>query len=92
MSYGGLGGTPVTGLFGHIRANGTKAAAVRGFSMHLYDHDPDARRRVMDRVLELFAAGAIRPPIGARIALERAGEAQAMVEAGNALGRVILKP
>ena len=92
VSYGALGGTPETGLFDQLRANGAKAASVRSFSMHLYDRDPEARRRVMARIIELFAAGAIRPPIGARIALERAGEAQAMVEAGNALGRVILKP
>ncbi len=92
VSYGALGGTPETGLFDQLRAKGAKAASVRSFSMHLYDRDPDARRRVMARIIELFAAGAIRPPIGARLALERAGEAQAMVEAGNALGRVILKP
>ena len=65
---------------------------MRAFSMHLYDHDPDARRRVMDQVLELFATGAIHPPIGARLPMERAAEAQTMVETGNALGRVILKP
>ena len=34
----------------------------------------------------------IRPPIGARFALDRAAGAQAMVEAGGALGRVILVP
>ena len=92
VSYGDLGGTPETGLFHHIRINGTKAAAVRSFSMHLYDHDPEARRRVMDQVLELFAANAIHPPIGAQLPMERAAEAQSIVEMGNALGRVILKP
>ena len=92
VSYGDLGGTPETGLFHHIRKNGTKAAAVRSFSMHLYDHDPEARRRVMDQVLELFAANAIHPPIGAQLPMERAAEAQSIVEMGNALGRVILKP
>ena len=92
VSYGSIGGTPETGLFQRIHANGTKAAAVRAFSMHLYDHDPEARRRLMDQVLELFAAGAIHPPIGARLPMERAAEAQTMVETGNALGRVILKP
>ena len=92
VSYGDLGGTPETGLFHHIRINGTKAAAVRSFSMHLYDHDPEARRRVMDQVLELLAAHAIHPPIGAQLPMERAAEAQSIVEMGNALGRVILKP
>ena len=92
VTYGTLGGTPETGLFQHLHANGTKGAAVRAFSMHLYDHQPDARRRVMDQVLELFAAGAIRPPIGARLPMDRAGEAQTMVETGSALGRVLLKP
>ena len=91
VSYGDLGGTPETGLFQHIRVNGMKAAAVRSFSMHLYDHDPEARRRVMDHVLELFAAGEIHPPIGARLPMERAAEAQTIVENGSALGRIILK-
>ena len=92
VSYGDLGGTPETGLFQHIRVNCMKAAAVRSFSMHLYDHDPEARRRVMDHVLELFAAGDIHPHIGSRLPMEQVAEAQSMVETGNALGRIILKP
>ena len=92
VSYGSLGGTQETGLFEHLRVNGSKAAAVRSFSMHLYDHDPAARRAVMDHVLDLFATGKIRPPIGARLPMDRAGEAQTIVETGKALGRVILKP
>ena len=92
VTYGSLGGTPETGLFQRVHANGTKGAAVRAFSMHLYDDDPEARRRVMDHVLELFAARAIRPPIGARFPMERAADAQIMVETGSALGRVILEP
>ena len=92
VSYGDLGGTPETGLFQHIRANGMKAAAVRSFSMHLYDRDPEARRRVMDHVLELFAAGDIHPPIGSRLPMEQVAKAQSMVEMGKTLGRILLKP
>jgi NADPH2:quinone reductase len=92
VSYHARHGTPATNLFDDLRANSTKAAAVRTFSMHLYDNDDAGRRRIMDRVLALFAEGAIRPPIGVRLPMARAGEAQTMVESGNALGRVILEP
>ncbi len=92
VSYNDRDGAPARDVFGDIRANAVKAAAVRAFSMHIYDRDPDGRRRIMERIVDLCAAGAIRPPIGARFAMERAGEAQAMVEAGGALGRVILVP
>ena len=47
------------------------------------------RRR---KSFRLLAAGMIRPPIWARLPLAEAGKAQAMIEGGRVLGKVILKP
>ena len=92
VSYGDQGGPPAKELFAALRAAGGKNPAVRIFSMHVYDDDPGPRRRIMERLIGLLADGAIRPAIAARLPLARAAEAQAMVEDGRALGRVILKP
>ena len=43
-------------------------------------------------LIELLAKSAIRPRVAARLPLADAAEAQHLVESGQALGRVILKP
>lgn len=92
VSYGAQDGPPASDLFLDLRADAGKSLGVRVFSMHVYDADPDGRRRIMRRIIGLLADGDIRPAIAARLPLDRVAEAQDMVEHGRALGRVILKP
>ncbi|MEE2968670.1 MAG: zinc-binding dehydrogenase [Pseudomonadota bacterium] len=58
----------------------------------MYDNDRDKRRRIVGELIELLAKSAIRPRVAARLPLADAAEAQHLVESGQALGRVILKP
>jgi NADPH:quinone reductase-like Zn-dependent oxidoreductase len=49
-------------------------------------------RRQLEDCLALVARGAVKPIISLALPLERAAEAHALVEAGKAAGRIVLRP
>jgi NADPH2:quinone reductase len=92
VSYNASAGLPQENLLGELRRQGARCLAVRVFEMHLYDNDRPGRRRTMQSVIDACAAGRISPEVSARLPLEKADRAHAMVERGEALGKIILKP
>lgn len=92
VSYNASGGLPAGDLLGALRRNGSRCPAIRIFEMHLYDDDRENRRRTMQSVIDAWTAGRISPVVSARLPLAEAGRAHAMVERGEALGKIILKP
>jgi NADPH2:quinone reductase len=92
ISFNVLGGLPEQDLFKEMRAHLNKSPAVRCFTMHTYDHDPAIRRRLIERVLNLFEAGKVRPEIFDRIPLAEARRAHELLDGGDVLGKLILKP
>jgi NADPH2:quinone reductase len=52
--------------------------------------DPAAHQRNVQELLDLYAAGKIKPHVSARFPLERAGEAIAHLAARKALGKVVV--
>lgn len=92
VSFNALGGLPEKDLFREMRAHLPKSPAVRCFTMHSFDHDPAARQRIASRTIELFAAGAVNPPIDRRLPLAEARRAHELLDARAVLGKLILKP
>lgn len=92
VSFNVLGGLPEKDLFREMRAHLPKSPSVRCFTMHSFDHDPAARQRIAARVLALFAAGAVKPPVYRRVPLAEARRAHEMLDAREVLGKLILKP
>jgi NADPH:quinone reductase len=92
VSYGFLAGPPGGDVMGAIRRRITDCLGMRIFSMHAFDQDRSRRRGVTAELFGLLAAGKIKPPIFARLPLADAGKAQALIEEGKVLGKVILKP
>ncbi|HEY0300801.1 MAG TPA: zinc-dependent alcohol dehydrogenase family protein [Rhizomicrobium sp.] len=92
VSFNALGGLPEKDLFKEMRAHLPRSPAVRCFTMHSFDHDPAARRRVAQAALDLFAAGRVKPPVFARLNLSEARRAHEMLDARQVLGKIILKP
>jgi NADPH2:quinone reductase len=92
VSYGLLDGHPGGDVLGAMRKRITDCLGVRIFSMHAFDQDRSRRREVTEGIFRLLAAGKIKPPIWARLPLADAGKAQALIESGKVLGKVILKP
>jgi NADPH2:quinone reductase len=92
VSYNALSSMPDKDLLSEMRAHVGKSPAVRCFSFHSYDHDPEGRRRLMRAVIGLLADGAIRPAIGARFNLGEVRQAHVLIDAGTALGRIVMHP
>lgn len=92
VSFNALGGFPAKDLFREMRANLPLSPGVRCFTMHSFDHDPEARARIAERVVALFAEGKVKPPVHARLPLAEARRAHEMLDARRALGKVILTP
>jgi NADPH2:quinone reductase len=90
--YGALDGPAPADLMAAMRRRPGASPALRVFSIHAFDHDRDARRRATTALLDLLASGAIRPAIHARLPLREAGQAQALLESGHVLGKLLLKP
>jgi NADPH2:quinone reductase len=90
--YGALDGPAPSDLMAAMRRRPGHSPALRLFSIHAFDHDRDARRRTTGALLDLLASGAIRPAIHARLPLAEAGRAQALLESGKVLGKLLLKP
>ena len=92
VSFNALGGFPEKDLFQEMRANLPRSPAVRCFTMHSYDHDPEGRKRLVDAVIKLFAEGKVIPQIHARLPLADAKKAHALLDARAVHGKLVLKP
>ena len=92
VSYGRLDGPPDADLLTAMRANSAKSPAVRFFTIHSFDDRPDIRAAAMTVLLDHLAAGRIGPLIHDRLPLAEAGRAQALLESGLVIGKLLLKP
>jgi NADPH2:quinone reductase len=70
-----------------------KGVIVKGFELRTFaQHAPEAARRDVDELAELFAAGAVRPYVSAVFPLKRVGEALRAVADRRAVGKVVIDP
>ena len=92
ISYGRLDGPPDPDFLAAMRATFGKSPAVRFFTIHSFDDRPDIRAATMRTLLDHLAAGSIRPLIYDRLPLAEAGRAQALLERGEVIGKLLLKP
>ena len=83
---------PRDDVYARMRALSTRSPALRCFNIHTYDRHPEQRRCLMKQVIELFAQGKIDPRVGARLPMSAAAEAHRMLEAGAAIGKIVLHP
>jgi NADPH:quinone reductase len=92
VSFGHVAGHPSGDVMEAMFKRMSHCLAVRFFSIHAFDRDRSTRRATTAKILRLLADGKIKPPIWARLPLADAGKAQALIERGDVLGKVILKP
>jgi NADPH2:quinone reductase len=89
--YGGLGGKAALDLQTTIRTS-KNSPAFRQFSIHTWDHLPDERRAGMRALIDMLAAGKLKPRIYAKVPLTQAARAHEMLESGEVLGKLLLTP
>jgi len=92
VSYGVLGGLPEQDLFRTMRSEVERCPALRCFTMHSFDHQPELRDRCTDKVLRLFAEGKIDPLLGPILPLAQAAAAHKLLEQRGVIGKILLKP
>jgi len=89
--YGGLGGKAPLDLEQTLRARGN-SPAIRHFTIHTWDRLVEERRAGMHAIIDMLAAGKLRPRIHAVLPLAQAARAHEMLGSGAVLGKLILKP
>jgi NADPH:quinone reductase len=89
--YGGLGGKAQLDLQTTMRAS-KNSPSLRQFSIHTWDHLIDERRAGLRALIDMLAAGKLRPRIHARLPLAQAARAHEMLEGGEVLGKLLLVP
>ena len=72
--------------------NSDKCAAVRIFSMHVFDDWPERRRRGMQWLIERLGNRVIRPRIHGLLPLSEARKAHEMLESGEIIAKLLLRP
>jgi NADPH2:quinone reductase len=92
VSINSLGREPDTDLFTELRALLSRSLGVRLYSIHTLDEEPHIRRALMQRAIELMAAGRLHPPKPTLLPLKEAARAHEMLEAATTLGKLILMP
>ena len=92
VSYGRLDGPPNPDFVTAMRKHHAKSPAVRFFTIHSFDDRPDIRAGATQALLNHLASGEIKPLIFTRLPLAEARRAHEMLEAGEVIGKILLKP
>lgn len=91
--YGRIAGAPnAAAVYEAMDRQMGRSLALRLFSMHAFDHDPQSRQACTAALLNLLGTGAIKPVIFERVPLAQAARAQELLESGKVIGKVLLKP
>jgi NADPH2:quinone reductase len=92
VSYGFRKGWPDPSLVAAMRSNFDASPALRIFTMHSFDKRPDIRKATMNALLAHLAAGELHPLIYDRVPLAKASRAHEMLESGEVIGKLVMKP
>jgi len=92
VMFGQIAGAPDPDVLNPMRAQFGHSVALRLFSIHVLDDQPDIRRGAMEQAIAALAAGEIAPRIHARLPLAEAAEAHRLLESGAVNGKVVLIP
>src|SRR5436190_824795 len=90
VSYNAFDGLPTQNMMEEMRKHLDVCPAIRCFSFHIYDHDREGRRKIMRRMIDHLAEGAIKPAIFARFKLSEVRLAHELLDSGKALGKIIM--
>jgi len=89
--YGALGGKAQHDLQPTLRLT-KNSPAVRQFTIHTWDDLIEERRAGMRALIDMLAAGKLRPRIHGHLPLAEAARAQEMPECGEVIGKLLLRP
>lgn len=92
IMYGLMEGFPPDGVFRAQCKNWARSPAVRMFSIHSYDDQPELTEKNVEILLKMIEDFRIRPMIYAELPLNMASEAHRLLESGDVMGKIVLQP
>jgi NADPH:quinone reductase len=92
VSYNVMAGLPEGDVFRELRARLGMSLGVRVFSMHTFDQDSAVRRGLMTQAVALMTAGRITAPPNTVLPLDQAAQAHRLLDDGEVLGKLVLRP
>jgi NADPH2:quinone reductase len=90
VSFSVHGGPPGTDLLAELRKRQATNVGIRVYSIHSLDHHRDRRRALMQRAIDLMAAGRLVPPAPTVLPLAEARRAHELLDARSVLGKLVL--
>lgn len=90
--YNAGGGHPPGPFFDAWRQHMERCVSIQYFSSHVWEHDRATLMRFGLQTIELILAGKVTPPPGTFFALADAAEAHRLLESGQHVGRIFLRP
>ena len=90
VAYNVFSPMPDKDVYGELRELSTRSLGLRVFNMHAYDHDRAGLRKLTGELIQMLAAGKIKPRIGAKLPMAEVAEGHRLLEAGEVLGKIIL--
>jgi NADPH2:quinone reductase len=92
LLYGRLQGPPQGNIHAAIEMKPVRSLAFRHFTIHTLDDQPELRARATNELIRMLHEGVIRVPIHERIPLSDAPRAHRLLESGQVMGKLIMKP
>lgn len=90
--YNAVGGHPPGSFFDAWRIHMEKCVSVQYFSSHVWEHDPSSVMRFGLQTIELMLSGKVKPPPGTFFPMAEVAEAHRLLESGQHVGRIFLRP
>jgi len=90
VSFSVHGGPPGTDLLAELRKRQAQCVGIRVYSIHALDTHRERRRALMQRAIDLMAAGRLVPPTPTVLPLSEARRAHELLEARSLLGKLVL--
>jgi NADPH2:quinone reductase len=92
VSYNIVQGMPTEDVFQVLRNLLGKSLAVRCFSMHTFDEDPQARRALMHEAIELMAKAQVKAPEHRIFKLSEVRQTHELLDQGMVSGKLVMQP
>lgn len=90
--YGMIEGLPKDDVFAAQTQRWARCPAVRVFSIHSFDHAPEATGDDLRQLMSMIADATISPAIYAEMPLDDAVEAHRHLDEGRIMGKLLLQP
>ena len=90
--YGMIEDLPTNGVFRTQCERWGRSPAVRMFSIHAYDEQPDVSGEHLTHLMEKIKDGVIKPAIFAELPLGMAREAHKLIDESEVMGKILLQP